>query len=81
MSKLARELSVSSATLFRWKKQVLIDDGQIASVKSYEVDELARAQRSIRDLESELELVKTASAPFNGEVPVNPKGGSRSLKP
>jgi transposase-like protein len=81
VSKVAKELSVSSATLFRWKKQLLIDIGQIAGVKSYEVDELARAQRTIRDLESELELVKAASALFNGEVPANPKGGCRLLKP
>jgi transposase-like protein len=37
VSKLTKELSVSSATLFRWKKQVLIVVGRITGVKSYEV--------------------------------------------
>ncbi|HEY5108670.1 MAG TPA: transposase [Acidimicrobiales bacterium] len=39
---LARELEVSAATLYRWKKQTLIDAGRKPGSKSYEPDELAR---------------------------------------
>ena len=45
--------------------------------KSIEVDELAQARKTIEELEAELAAVKAASALFNGEVPVSPKGGAR----
>jgi transposase-like protein len=78
---LASELHISPGTLHRWKKQALIDHDLLPGVKSFDVDELAKAQRTIKDLEDELELVKAAAAIFNGEVPISPKGGSRLLKP
>jgi transposase-like protein len=77
---LAEELKVSAATLYRWKKQALIDSGRKPGVKSYEPDELARARKRIKDLETELELFKAASALFNGEEVVRPKGSARSSK-
>jgi transposase-like protein len=77
---LAEELEVSAATLYRWKKQALIDVGRKQGAKSYEPDELARARRRIKDLEAELEAVKAASALFNGEAVVRPKGSARSSK-
>jgi transposase len=70
---LADELEVSAPTLYRWKKQALIDDGRAPGLKSYEPDELARARRRIKDLETELELVKAAGALSNGEEVVRPK--------
>ena len=76
---LAAELSVTEATL-RWKKQELIDYGRLAAIKSTEIDELAPAQRTIRDLQAELTLVKAASALFNDELPFSPKGSSRLLE-
>ena len=77
---LAAELGVSTATLFRWKKQALIDAGRKPGTKSHEPDELARARQRIKDLETELELVKEASALFNGEEVVRPKGSAGSFK-
>jgi transposase-like protein len=77
---LAGELDVSPGTLYRWKRQALIDVGRRPGVKSFEPDELQRARRRIKDLESELELVKAASALFNGEVVVRPKSSARSLR-
>ena len=77
---LAKELGVSMATLYRWKRQALIDAGRKSGIKSYEPDELARARRRIKDLEAELELVKAASALFNGEEVVRPKGSAWSSK-
>ena len=77
---LAEELKVSAATLYRWKRQALIDAGRKPGAKSYEPDELARARKRIKDLETELELVKAASALFNGEAVVRPKGSARSSK-
>ena len=77
---LADEPEVSAATLYWWKKQALIDTGREPGTKSYEPDELARARQRIKDLEAELERVKKASALFNGEEVVRPKGSARSFK-
>ncbi|HUD68795.1 MAG TPA: transposase [Acidimicrobiales bacterium] len=76
----SEELGVSDATLYLWRKQALIDAGRAEGVKSFEADELAQAHRTIAELESELEIVKAATALFNGEEPVSPKGGARLSK-
>jgi transposase-like protein len=77
---LAEELSVSTQTLYKWKRQALVDAGLRPGTMSFDVDSLAQARRTIRDLEEELALVKAASALFNGEEPLNPKGSSRLLE-
>lgn len=77
---LAKELGVSEGTLYLWKRQALIDAGRAEGVKSFEADELARAHKTIAELEAELEAVKAASALFNGEEPISPKGGARLPK-
>ncbi len=77
---LAEELKISAATLYRWKRQALIDVGRRSGVKSFEPDELKRARRQIKELETELELVRAASALFNGEEVVRPKGSAGSPK-
>ncbi len=40
---LAEESGITAATLYRWKRQALVDAGRRPGTKSYEVDELARA--------------------------------------
>jgi transposase len=77
ISKVSNETGVSPATLHRWKDQALIDAGLKEGTKSIEVDELAVARQTIEELEAELAAVKAASALFNGEEPVSPKGGAR----
>jgi transposase len=77
VSKLSNETGVSPATLHRWRDQALIDAGLKEGIKSTEVNELAQAYRTIEELEAELAAVKAASALFNGEEPVSPKGGAR----
>jgi transposase-like protein len=77
VERLARELSMSPGTLYRWKRQALVDVGQVLGPKSFESDPLAQARRTIKELEKELKLVKAASALFDEEEPPNPKGSSR----
>jgi transposase-like protein len=77
VKELAAELSVSDATLYKWRRQALIDAGQSPGVKSYEADRLAQARRRIKDLEGELELVKAASALFEESEVISPKGSTR----
>jgi transposase-like protein len=73
---LVAELGVKMETLYRWRRQALIDTGQRPGVKSYDADPLETARRRIHDLEAELEMVKAASAIFE-EGEVDPKGSSR----
>ena len=70
------ELGISQVTLYKWRRQALIDAGQRAAQKSYEADPLAAARRRIKELESELKVVKLASELFE-EGDVDPKGSSR----
>jgi transposase-like protein len=44
---LSREVGVSEATLYLWKRQALIDAGRAEGVKSFEADELAQARKTI----------------------------------
>jgi transposase len=74
---LAEELSVSAPTLYLWRRQSEIDHDLRPGVKSIDVNELARAQRTIEELEEELALVRAASAIFNGEAPISPKDAAR----
>ena len=77
VTSLCAELGVSEATLYLWKRQALIDAGRAEGIKSFEADELAQARKTIAELEAELEAVKAASALFNGQEPISPKGGAR----
>jgi transposase-like protein len=77
---LAVELGVAAGTLYRWKHQALVDAGRKPGIKSYEPDELAKARRRIKELETELEMVRAASALFNGEEVVRPKGSAQSFE-
>jgi transposase-like protein len=73
---LASQLGISEHTLYRWRRQALIDAGERPGAKSYEADPLAAARRRVKELEAELKVVKAASALFE-EGGASPKGSSR----
>ncbi|HYA44836.1 MAG TPA: hypothetical protein VED59_04455 [Acidimicrobiales bacterium] len=54
----------------------MIDAGRRPGAKSHEADHLLQARRRIKELEAELEVVKAASALFEGGA-VDPKGSTR----
>jgi transposase len=60
----AAGLGLAEATVYRWKAQDLVDRGEREGRSSVQRGELAVAQRRIRELEAELELVKKAAALF-----------------
>lgn len=74
---LVAELGICSHTLYRWRRQALIDAGQRPGAKSYEADPLLAARRRIKELEAELKLVKSASALFDEGDKISPKGSTR----
>jgi transposase-like protein len=76
IEELAVESSISTNTLYRWRRQALVDAGRSPGLKSYDPDPLSSARRRIVDLEKELTAVKLASRLFDqGEA--SPKGSSR----
>ena len=69
----AVDTGICQATLFRWKRQALIDAGVIEGPPSVEADELAAARRRIAALEAELALTRDACELFTIEAVVPPK--------
>ena len=76
---LAEELDVGFGTLYRWRRQALVDAGRSPGVLSYEADRLAQARRRVKELEAELEMVKAASDLF-AKGGGDPKGVTRSFE-
>jgi transposase-like protein len=73
---LVAELGIAEVTLYKWRRQALIDAGRRPGAKSFEADPLLQARRRIKELEAELKAVKAASSLFE-EGAVGPKGSSR----
>ena len=72
---LARDLGISSQTLYLWRHQEQIDRGLVAGLTSAERSELGAAKRRIRELEAELEIHRRASELLVDRS--DPKGASR----
>ena len=72
------DTGVPEQTLHRWKHQGLIDTGVKDGVDSRESAALSAANKRIKALEKELQLVKDASEIYDSLVVVNPKGDSPS---
>src|SRR5262245_34279283 len=77
----ARELGISESCLHNWVKHDRIDRGERAGLSSTEHAELAAAKRRIRQLETELEILREASTIYE-ELKGDPKGvpGSRPAR-
>lgn len=72
----ATELGIHPVTLSKWVKQDRVDRGELPGVTTIESAELRAARRRIRELETELVIIRQA-AKFLGEEPPRPKGSSR----
>jgi len=72
---LARDLGISSQTIYVWRRQARIDRGEIPGLTSAERNELAAAKQRIRELEAELAIHRRASELLAERS--DPKGGSR----
>jgi len=76
VSLVAAEVGVSEATVYRWREQDRVDRGERPGLSSVERGELALARRRVRELETELEIMRKASVLF-AEGEVRPKGSTR----
>jgi transposase-like protein len=73
VAEVAASVEVAEATVYRWVRQDRIDRGEPAGTSSVDNAELRAARRRIAELESELAVVKRASALFNEGRVVRPK--------
>jgi transposase-like protein len=73
VAEVAASVDVAEATVYRWVRQDRIDRGELAGTSSVDNAELRAAKRRIAELESELAVVKRASALFDEGRVVRPK--------
>jgi transposase len=72
----AHELDISESCLHNWLKQDRIDRGERPGLNSREHADLVAAKRRIRQLETELEILREASTIYE-ELKGDPKERSR----
>lgn len=75
IAEIAHDLQVSDQTIYGWRKQDLIDTGQVPGLSPLEQSELTSAKRRIRELENEIAILKRSRELL--KEPHDPKGDSR----
>jgi len=73
VAEVAAAVEVAEATVYRWIRQDRIDRGELAGTSTSDNAELRAARQRIAELESELAIVKRASALFDQGRVVRPK--------
>ncbi|PSK64807.1 hypothetical protein B0E53_03261 [Micromonospora sp. MH33] len=69
VAELVRDLEISDQTIYNWRRQELIDTGQMPGVSSAEQAELVAARRRIAELETELAVHRRAAELLKEVVP------------
>jgi transposase-like protein len=75
VAQIATDLDISQQTIYLWRRQELIDTGQLPGITSHEQAELAAARRRIAALEAELAIHRRATQ-LLGQV-ADPKDATR----
>jgi len=75
IAQIAADLGISDQTIYGWRKQELIDTGQLPGLNRAEQAELSAANKRIRELETEVAILKRARELLR--EPHDPKGGTR----
>ena len=75
VAQVAYDLDISAQVIYTWRRQQLIDSGQMPGMTSTDQAELVAARKRIAELENELAIHRRA-ADLPGDV-VPPKGGMR----
>jgi transposase len=75
VAQVAHDLEISAQCIYTWRKQYLIDSGQLPGLSSSDHAELVAARRRIVELEAELAIHRRAAELLGDVVP--PKGATR----
>jgi len=75
VAQVAADLDISAQVIYTWRRQHLIDTGQMPGITSSDQAELVAARKRIAELETELAIHRQATELLGRVVP--PKGGSR----
>jgi transposase-like protein len=75
VAQIADDLQISAQAIYTWRRQALIDSGQIPGMTSTDHAELVAARKRIADLENELAIHRRAADLLGDVVP--PKAGMR----
>jgi len=75
VASIAHDLEISDQTIYSWRRQDRIDRGLQPGLSTAENAELAKANRRIADLETELAVSRRAIEVL--KVETRPKGGTR----
>ena len=75
VAQIAHDLDLSDQTIYKWRRQHLIDTGQVPGITSTDHAELVAARKRIAELETELAIHRRATQLLGDVVP--PKDGSR----
>ena len=79
VASIAADLGVSDQTIYTWRKQELIDTGQVPGLTTVEAGELRAAKRRIVELETELSVTRRANELLKEQV-ASPKVGSKQSR-
>jgi transposase len=75
VAQIAADLGISDQTIYGWRRQELIDTGQLPGLNRAELAALCAANKRIRELETEVAILKRARELLR--EPDDPKGGTR----
>jgi len=75
VAQIAHDLDISAQCIYTWRKQQLIDSGQLPGMTSKEHAELIAARKRIAELEAELAIHRKAAELLGDVVP--PKDATR----
>jgi transposase-like protein len=78
VTQLANDLQISGQTIYVWRRQESIDNGELSGVTSTELAELSKARRRIAELEAELAIHRRAVELLKEAVP--PKARFAAIK-
>ena len=75
VAQVARDLEISTQTIYVWRRQDLIDSGLHPGITSSDHAELVAARKRVAELEAELAVTKRAAQLLKEAV--SPKRGSK----
>lgn len=78
VAEIAAQLGITSQTVYNWRNQDQIDRGVRAGISTAESVELTAARKRIRELETELAVIRRANELLKAQS--DPKGGGRSSR-